>query len=358
MKTLLTATSVFLFAGATVYAQKHVYTEASEFTLTGKIMETPDPYHRVDTVKYKGFTPTENQQVRNSSGIAVAFRTNSSSISIITKYGYTGFPDNTNGISARGYDLYIRHNGKWLFAAANVRPQTSLEKPLSLIKDMPAGEKDCLLYLPTYSEEHSVKIGIDENSVIEPLENPFRYRIAIFGSSYTHGSSTSRAGLTYPAQFSRETGIQLLSLGCSGNCKLQSYFADVLKDVQADAFIFDTFSNPSPDQIRERLFPFIENIQTAHPDVPLIFQSTIYREGRNFSKAADNRARVRMAVADSLMKIAVVKYKNVYYVHPDATSKRHDTTVDGVHPTNYGYTLWAESIEKPVLKILRKYGMK
>ena len=62
-----------------------VYTEASELTLTGKLhTDTPNPYHRVDTVRYKGFTPTENFQVRMSSGIAVAFRTNSSAISIQT----------------------------------------------------------------------------------------------------------------------------------------------------------------------------------------------------------------------------------------------------------------------------------
>ena len=30
----------------------------------------------------------------------------------------------------------------------------------------------------------------------------------------------------------------------------------------------------------------------------------------------------------------------------------------GIHPDNYGYTLWAKSIEKPVLKILKKYGIR
>ena len=36
---------------------KYVFTEASELNLIGKIHDnTPNPYHRVDTVKYKGFT--------------------------------------------------------------------------------------------------------------------------------------------------------------------------------------------------------------------------------------------------------------------------------------------------------------
>ena len=112
-------------------------------------------------------------------------------------------------------------------------------------------EKECLLYLPLFSEEYSVKIGVEEGATLVKGEAPFRHRVGIFGSSYTHGTSTGRAGMTYPAQFTRMTGIQLLSLGCSGNCKMQSYFADALVDADVDAFIFDSFSNPTPEQIKE-----------------------------------------------------------------------------------------------------------
>ena len=36
----------------------------------------------------------------------------------------------------------------------------------------------------------------------------------------------------------------------------------------------------------------------------------------------------------------------------------HSTSVDGIHPSDYGYTLWAQSIRKPILKILKKYGIR
>ena len=54
-----------------------VVTEASDLTMIGKILPTPNPYHRVDTVKYKGFTKSENTQVRCSAGLAVVFATDS-----------------------------------------------------------------------------------------------------------------------------------------------------------------------------------------------------------------------------------------------------------------------------------------
>ena len=58
------------------------------------------------------------------------------------------------------------------------------------------------------------------------------------------------------------------------------------------------------------------------------------------------------------MAIACKKYKDVYYIPSNATSPDHDTTVDGVHPSDWGYYMWAESIRKPIVKILRKYGIK
>ena len=125
---------VIAFSAMAQTTPKFVYTEASDLTLTGKLMNTPNPYHRVDTVKFKGFTKSENNQVRNSAGIGVAFRTNSPTISILTKYGDVGRPNNTGGFSARGYDLYIRENGKWVWAGAGV--SGDLEQPFNLISGM------------------------------------------------------------------------------------------------------------------------------------------------------------------------------------------------------------------------------
>lgn len=336
------------------------FVEGSDLTLVGNLMpDTPNPYHRVDTVKFKGFTKGENAQVRMTSGMAVAFRTNSSIITVRPVFGAVQYPQNTNGIGGHGFDLYIKKDGKWIFAAAAGRSPEYIKEDVSMISDMDHSEKECLLYLPLYSELYSVGIGIEEGATIEAIPVPFRHRIAIFGSSYTHGSSTSRAGMTYPAQLARMTGLQFLSLGCSGNSKLQPYFADVLAAVDADAFVFDAFSNPSAAMIKERLFPFIEKIQAAHPGVPLIFMKTAMRESRNFSLSAEKNEAAKMAMADSLMKIACKKYKDVYWVtSTDVTTKSHDTSVDGVHPTNYGYTLWAESVRKPIVKILKKYGIR
>ena len=74
----------------------YVFTEASDLNLIGKIHEnTPNPYHRVDTVKYKGFTKGENRQVRSAAGLAVLFKTNSTTISVKTTFGWEYQANNT-----------------------------------------------------------------------------------------------------------------------------------------------------------------------------------------------------------------------------------------------------------------------
>lgn len=363
MKRLLTIIALTLFA-ASLSAQTpkdvvYTFTEASDLNLIGKIHEdTPNPYHRVDTVKYKGFTTGENRQVRCSAGLAVLFKTNSTTISVKSEFGWQYNAMNTMGIAYRGYDLYIKDGDQWLWAASGATKHENGSDNLVLIKNMDNSEKECMLYLPIYSELLSVKIGTQEGSKIEALESPFRYRIGIFGSSYTHGISTSRPAMSYPMQLMRWTGLQFLSLGCSGNCKMQPYFGEVLCDADVDALVFDSFSNPNAKMIEERLFPFIEQIQKAHPDIPLIFQQTIYRERRNFDHNTENVENAKQEMAAKLMKEACKKYKNVYFIQTNATDELHETSVDGTHPGDYGYTLWAKSIEKPLLKILKKYGIK
>lgn len=355
---ILTAAILFPAAARTPGNVEYVFTEASDLNLIGKIIgDTPNPYHRVDTCKYKGFTRSENIQVRCSAGLAVLFKTNSTTISVKSEYGYSDYGVSTMGIALRGYDLYIMKDGEWTYAASKAGNPRS-DDNMVLIKDMDDSVKECMLYLPMYSEMYSVKIGVEKGAVLESLESPFRHRIGIFGSSFTQGISVSRSGMSYPMQFMRNTGLQILSLGCSGNCKMQPYFADVLADADVDAFIFDTFSNPSAQMIEERLFPFIEKLQEAHPDIPLIFMQTIYRESRNFNQESDRVEQAKMDMAAKLMNEAVKKYRNVYFIIPDTGKDARESSVDGTHPSDLGYMAWARSIEKPVLKILKKYGIR
>ena len=352
-----------LAASAQDKSVEYKYTDATKLTVVGKVFnDTPQPFHRLDTEKFKGFNDKEKRLMTYSSGIAIAFMSDSPSISIIPTYGTIKLNPSTATVSARGFDLYIKDTegrygtpGRWVFAESH---GGRADKPATIKDGLDTSMKEFLLYLPTYSEVLGLQIGVEKGCKIKKAEQPFRHRIAIFGSSYTHGSSTSRSGMTYPAQLSRMTGLQFLSLGCSGNCKLQKHFAEALAAADVDAMVFDAFSNPSAGLIEKALFPFIETIQKSHPDIPLIFQQTIYRETRNFNAEKDASEAAKMAMAEKMMKEAMEKYKNVYFIVPNAASEAHDTSVDGTHPGDYGYWIWAESVRDQIVEILAKYGIK
>lgn len=341
--------AALLFVGPALFAQIRWY-DGTELSLEGKILPTQNPYHRADTSKY-AFVGHERTLMLCSAGLRLHFKTNSKSIKMKPEYGYIYGGTTTTALSYKGFDLYIKDGDKWLWAAA----ATSSKPEFNLITNMDGSEHECLLYLPMYSELLSLKVGFDEGSTVVPCKREDGLRLGVFGSSFSMGVSTSRAGMSYPMQLARKTGLNVLSLAASGNCKLQQSFADAIADADIDALLLDTFSNPSIEQVETRLFPFIETVQAAHPDIPLIFQRTIYRESRNFNTRNAAFEKRRIEVADSLMAIACKKYKNIYYIYPNATTKSHETSVDGTHPCDYGYTLWEQSIEKKVLAILKKY---
>ena len=364
MKKLMIISLLLLFATSyTVCGQEPEldFIEASELTLFGKVFQdTPNPYQRMDFERFGGWDEKDVNLLGMSSGIVVSFKTDSPSIWV--KPEFIHLPSTRNsGWAARGFDLYIKRNGKWLWAGVcNYKFDTQTEngRVLHLVKNMDDSLKECILYLPTESKLISLQVGVEKGSRLEAGEIPFRHRICLHGSSFMHGVCTGRAGQTVPGFLTRMTGMQFCSLGVSGDCRMQPQFAAALAQADVDAYVFDAFSNGSDKTVEDNMFRFIETIQAARPGVPLIFMSTIWRERRNFDREHDYVEGRKIAMADSLMKIAVKKYKDVYYIKSDATSAMHETSVDGVHPGDYGYYLWAESVRKPILRILRRYGIR
>jgi hypothetical protein len=333
------------------------YTDALKLTLIGKIAPTPQPYHRLDTVKYHEFNKYQNYLVHESAGLAFVFKTNSSRLYIRTYYHWIPGHQNMTTINVAGYDLYIKKNNEWLYANSMVNPNNG--KTLKIMEHMVPGEKECLLYLPAFSIVDSIAIGVDENSHIEGIPNPFRHRIVIFGSSFTHGTCANRPGTSYPMIMERKSGLYFMSLGVSGNSMLQQSFAKVLADADADAFVFDAFSNPSAQMIAERFEPFIQTIRKSHPTTPLIFMQTIYRERRNFNTEYDKEEQAKMDMGEKVVKKAMLTDKNIYFLNPkNITGDDHETSTDGVHPSQLGYAHWAQTMQPLIVKILAKYGIK
>ena len=118
---LISALAMSLVLSLNMSAQdKWKFTEASELTLVGKLFpDTPVPYHRLDTLVYHdGFTSSERHQVTMSSGVSVAFRTDSPKISVCPTYGRISGLGTTGAISQKGFDLYVKDGKEWKWAGS------------------------------------------------------------------------------------------------------------------------------------------------------------------------------------------------------------------------------------------------
>lgn len=356
--------ALMLFAVQQADAVKYV--DAQSLTFLGKMCETTNPYHRVEVDDYPSLNNTEKTLLRDASGLAVVFETNSSSVWVKAQVGVhrtsTGMPR----AAAEGFNMYIDVDGEWVWASSkanatgkNADGTEKMDAPLQLIGNMDKSMKRCIVYLPLFTELKHLEIGVDDSADIRAVDNPFRHKVVIFGSSFTHGSCASAAGMTYPAFLSRQTGLYMCSLGMSGNSKLQKTMAEIMAKSDADAFICDAFSNPTTEIIGERIRPFIETIQAKHPNKPIIFLETIYRESRNFDQNSKKFESERVDYVRNLMKTIVKEYDDVYYVDvTNQTGTDHLTSADGIHPYSWGYKRWADAIQKPITKILKKYGIK
>ena len=355
-------------------APKVDYVDATTLTIAGKLSPTTNPYHRVEVTDYPSLRnglsrtgkPLEATLLKMSTGIMVIFETDSPEIWVKPEYGFT-YPFYSMPMSAtHGFNLYIEKDGKLCWAASRGRTvdaqgegKAKAESPLRLIANMEGTMKRCVLYLPLYSELLSLKIGVAEGATIRAAKNPFRHNIAVFGSSFTHGATASCAGQTWPAFFSRSTGLHICSYGMSAYSKLQPVVGEIIGKAKPDALICDSFSNPNCEQIKSRIRPFINAVRKENPNMPIIFLRTIYRESRNFDRKADKSEQTRIDCAAAVMKEVVKEYKGVYYLEIDnMTGTTGETSGDGVHPHSMGYYEWANAVKKPILKILKKHNIK
>ena len=361
----LTLTCVFAFAIAlfgthnTSAAIKCKYVDAATLTIINKAQDNDAPWERLDGSKYE-MPKGARYYMRYSTGIAVAFSTNSQNIhakwNTISRHTVGS---NTTSIVHSGLDLYILDNGVWRYAGSGRPKQNNTVHEFSLVKDMVEGEKRCLVYLPTFNGLTSLEIGIDDEATIKPIPSPFKHKIIFVGSSLTHGASASRPGVTYVARTGRMLNAEVPNIGLSGKCKLDDYYADIVCDSKADAFVFDAFSNSTKQDIDNRLYNFVKRITKAHPNTPMIFLQTEKRDIGYFNLSARKRNVDQRGAAEQWMSQICKEFKNVYFVNPGIyIGDDGEATIDGTHLNDLGVQRTVEVIVPKLKKILKKYGIK
>ena len=214
------------------------------------------------------------------------------------------------------------------------------------------GEHLITLHMPTHSHIAEFYVGVKPGAkILHAPDYTYEKPVVFYGSSITHGTGATRAGMPYPSQISKNLDTNFISLGFGGLAKGEAAMAEYISTLEMSAFVYDyDFNAPTCEHLLATHEPFFKIIREKQPDLPIIITS----RPSAFRTGAEDTAK-RFAIIKRTYDNAVAAGdKNVYLINgldyfPDTSC---DQLVDGTHPNDLGYALMAKKIGALIEKLI------
>jgi len=299
---------------------------------------------------------------RDSAGMCVRFMTDATEISARWRLRSESLAmPHMPATGVSGLDLYVKTGaGKWGWLA-NGRPTVYPENTVSLVKDIPDGRREYILYLPLYNGVTSVEIGIPASALLSkagPWGPGERKPVVFYGTSITQGGCASRPGMVYTAILGRWLDYPVINLGFSGNGRMEPEMADLLAELDPSVYVLDCLPNMTSEETAVRIEPFVKVLREKHPATPIVL--TEDRSYTNSFLVTANRIRNeegRKALRQIYNRLKAAGDKNLYSI--DGKMQLGDDSegaVDGSHPTDLGFMRQAEVFYRVLAPILKEGG--
>ena len=299
--------------------------------------------------------------MQNTAGVRMRFKTDSPYIALYALLGESRYKlAHMADTGAFGFDMYARDEG---FTGEEEFVKTFIpwlreDKSFSDSYEFPdARMREITINFPLYHDVDKVYIGIKEDAAIcAPRPYTVEKPVVFYGSSITQGACASRPGNCYTNILARRLDCDIVNLGFSGSAKGEKCIGDYIAGLEMSAFVMDYDYNCSgPGHLKETHYPLYETIRKAHPFIPIVMMSAPILVPKRYP-VSDALIERRMVVMQSYIKGMKSGDKNLYFV--DGTSllgadQNGNGTVDGAHPTDYGFRMMANSIYPILEKTIR-----
>lgn len=333
------------------------YVNASALELIGKgFSDTESLYDRLPASLKDKTRPPVWSLSKNSSGLAIRFRTGSRVIA--AKWELTGdvVMNHFAPTGIKGVDLYCLEKGKWQFVNSG-RPGGKACSAV-IVHHLEGKEKEYMLYLPLYDGVSNVEIGVEPKaSVARPaVDSPRKAKpVVVYGTSITQGGCASRVGMSYTNQLSRMLDRQFINLGFSGNGQLDLEVAEAMATIDASCFVIDCLPNVNPAQMKEKYLRFFEIIRGKNPEAPILLVENLHYTHGTFNPKVSALIAEKNALLTGYYKDLKKKGdRNIFYLRADGLiGDDLEGTVDGVHLTDLGFKRLAENMYPVLKKIVR-----
>lgn len=344
---------VLLWMNSLLVMSQIVYWDAADFPLLGKATDaTLTRYERLpDSLEHISRKPLW-ELGRNSAGLAVRFRSNSTCIAAKWEVRLNRTMNHMTPTGIKGLDLYCLQEGKWVFAGSG-RPQGKANAA-TMVRHMKPEEREYLLFLSLYDGVTSLEIGVDTLATLLPpaIDLPVREKPVVFyGTSILQGGCATRPGMAHTNILERWLNRECINLGFSGNGQLDLEIAEVIASVDASVFVLDFVPNATVDQMKERADQFYSIIREKHPQTPiLVVEDPLFTHMRFNKEVAKEVTDKNETIGAIFQRWKKEGDKHIYFL-PSKEMIGHDgeATVDGVHFTDLGFMRYAELLY-PILK--------
>lgn len=281
-----------------------------------------------------------------TAGGRVRFRTDSKYVAIRVEMHNVGKMSHFALTGSAGLDLYA--DGRYVNTF--VPPKTLEDGYESVIDLGGTAEREFTINFPLYSGVKNLYVGLQETAKVE---EPTPYRelkpIVYYGSSITQGGCASRPGRSYQSVIERRLNADYVNLGFSGNAKGEPEMGAYIKGLPMSVFVFDYDHNArTTEHLQNTHEPMFLQIREANPDLPIILMNRPKRLLN--SRDVGNRAVIEATYRNALNR----GDKNVYFINNERLTALclDEGTVDGTHPTDFGFASMAQAVGDVLEEIL------
>lgn len=333
-----------------------VYYDADQFPLIGKTSdETETRYERLPAYLKEVCRPPVWNLGKNTSGLAIRFRTNSTTVSAKWEVAGDNRMNHMTETGIKGVDLYAWEESHWQPVKAGL-PSGKLNERI-IISNMAPQEREYMLFLPLYDGVVSLSIGIDSTAYIKDPELPYpdtTHPILVYGTSITQGGCATRPGMSYTNILVRRLNREVINLGFSGNGQLDYEIAELMATRRdATLFVLDFIPNVNATQLTEKTRPFFDILRKANPNTPIIFVETVIFPHSLYDKNIYGTITEKnRLLREEYEMIKSEGDKNVYYLaNDDLIGSDGEATVDGIHFTDLGFMRFSDKLYDTIRQI-------
>lgn len=354
---VLSACALLLYCAASAEDERPLqWHDATALKIEGRAWdETQDFFDRLPARALDEVSDSIKGLAKLSAGMAIRFATDTDQLQV--RWGISDGPYVMPHMAASGtsgLDLYRKTaDGRWSYAGTGI-PEDKKDNEWQAFANRPRTERTFLLYLPLFNRVTALSIGISPGSTLGTVPSGCGKTLVFYGTSIVHGGCASRPGMAYPAMIGRALDCETVNLGFSGSARMESVICGLLAELDPAVYVIDALPNMHGEAVTERTLNLVRTVRKQRPATPIVLVESITHQtglawAEDERREHDLNAQFRNAYEELLSEGCSALH---YLEGGDLLGTDGEGTVDGVHPTDLGFSRMAAVIGSVVADAL------